>query len=41
MFQKIQKAGEKDSSLLNSIFADHPDVAERIESTRYEINRMK
>jgi predicted Zn-dependent protease len=41
MFQKIQKAGEKDRSLLNSIFADHPHVDERIENTRYEINRMK
>jgi beta-barrel assembly-enhancing protease len=41
MFQKIQKVGEKDRSLLNSIFADHPDVDERIENTRYEINRMK
>jgi predicted Zn-dependent protease len=41
MFQKIQQVGEKDKSLLNSIFADHPDVDERIENTRYEINRMK
>lgn len=41
MFQKIQSVGEKDRSLLNSIFADHPDVDERIENTRYEINRMK
>jgi predicted Zn-dependent protease len=41
MFQKIQGVGEKDSSLLNSLFADHPDVDERIENTRYEINRMK
>lgn len=41
MFQKIQNVGEKDSSLLNSLFADHPDVDERIENTRYEINRMK
>jgi predicted Zn-dependent protease len=41
MFQKIQDVGEKDKSLLNSIFADHPDVDERIENTRYEINRMK
>jgi predicted Zn-dependent protease len=41
MFQKIQKAGERDSSLLGAIFADHPAVDERIENTRYEINRMK
>jgi beta-barrel assembly-enhancing protease len=41
MFQKIQNVGEKDRSLLNSLFADHPDVDERIENTRYEINRMK
>jgi predicted Zn-dependent protease len=41
MFQKIQNVGEKDRSLLGSIFADHPDVDERIENTRYEINRMK
>jgi predicted Zn-dependent protease len=41
MFQKIQKVGNKDKSLLGSIFADHPDVDERIENTRYEINRMK
>ncbi|HUQ34353.1 MAG TPA: M48 family metallopeptidase [Pyrinomonadaceae bacterium] len=41
MFGKIQKVGERDSSLLGSIFADHPDVDERIENTRYEINRMK
>jgi len=41
MFQKIQNVGEKDRSLLNSIFADHPDVDERIENTRYEINHMR
>jgi beta-barrel assembly-enhancing protease len=41
MFQKIQKVGEQDSSLLGAIFADHPGVDERIENTRYEINRMK
>lgn len=41
MFQKIQKVGDKDKSLLGSIFADHPDVDERIENTRYEINRMR
>jgi predicted Zn-dependent protease len=41
MFQKIQKVGEENSDLLGAIFADHPDVAERIENTRYEINRMR
>ena len=41
MFQKIQKIGEKDADLLGAIFADHPDVDERIENTRYEINRMR
>jgi predicted Zn-dependent protease len=41
MFGKIQKVGERDSSLLGSIFADHPDVDERIENTRYEINRIQ
>lgn len=40
MFQKIQKVGESDSDLLGAIFADHPGVQERIENTRYEINRM-
>ena len=39
MFQKIQGVGQKDSSLLGAVFADHPDVDERIENTRYEINR--
>jgi predicted Zn-dependent protease len=41
MFRKIQKVGERDNSLLNAVFADHPAVDERIENTRYEINRMK
>ena len=41
MFQKIQKVGEKDSDLLGAIFADHPEVDERIENTKYEINRMR
>ena len=41
MFQRILKAGEKDSNLLGAIFADHPDVQERIENTRYEINLMR
>lgn len=41
MFQKIQRVGESDSNLLNAIFADHPEVEERIENTRYEIGRMR
>jgi predicted Zn-dependent protease len=41
MFEKIQKVGERDGNLLGAIFADHPAVDERIENTRYEINRMK
>ena len=41
MFQKIQKVSESDSDLLGAIFADHPGVEERIENTRYEINRMR
>lgn len=41
MFQKIQGVGQKDSSLLGAVFADHPGVDERIANTRYEINRMK
>lgn len=42
MFQKIQRldrAGQSD--LIGSIFADHPNVDERIENTRYEIDRLK
>jgi len=41
MFEKIQHVGESDSDLLNAIFSDHPAVDERIENTRYEINRMR
>jgi predicted Zn-dependent protease len=41
LFQKIQRAGERDESLLGAVFADHPGVNERIENTRYEISRMK
>jgi predicted Zn-dependent protease len=41
MFQRILSAGEKDRSILGAIFADHPDVQERIENTRYEINLMR
>ena len=41
MFQKLQRIEEQDSSLLGSLFSDHPDAGERIENTRYEIARMK
>lgn len=41
MFEKIQRVGEKNEDLLGAIFADHPGVDERIDNTRYEINRMR
>lgn len=42
MFQKIQKLDRNgQGDLIGSIFADHPDVDERIENTRYEIDRLK
>jgi beta-barrel assembly-enhancing protease len=41
MFQKLQRIEEQDSSLLGTMFSDHPDAEERIENTRYEIARMK
>jgi beta-barrel assembly-enhancing protease len=41
MFQKLQRIEEQDSSLLGTLFSDHPDAQERIENTRYEIARMK
>ncbi|MBV9210614.1 MAG: M48 family metalloprotease [Acidobacteria bacterium] len=41
MFQKILNIGETNSSLLAEIFSDHPAVQERIDNTRYEINRMR
>lgn len=41
MFQKLQRVSKTDSSLLGSIFNDHPDVQERIDNSRYEINRMR
>ena len=41
MFQKLQRIEEEDSSLLGTLFSDHPDAQERIENTRYEIARMK
>lgn len=41
MFQKLQRIEEQDSSLLGSLFSDHPDAEERIDNTRYEIAKMK
>jgi predicted Zn-dependent protease len=41
MFQKLERIEAQDSSLLGSLFSDHPDAAERIENTRYEISRMR
>ncbi len=41
MFQKLQRIEEQDSSLLGTLFSDHPDAQERIENTRYEIARMR
>ena len=41
MFQKLQRIEEQDSSLLGTLFSDHPDAGERIENTRYEIARMR
>jgi predicted Zn-dependent protease len=41
MFQKLQRIEEQDSDLLGSLFSDHPDATERIDNTRYEINRMR
>ena len=39
MFQKVQRVN--DAGLLGSLFSDHPDVQERINNTRYEIDRMR
>src|SRR6266851_470790 len=33
MFQKLQRIEEQDSSLLGSLFSDHPDAGERIDNT--------
>jgi predicted Zn-dependent protease len=41
MFQKLQRIEERESDLLGSLFSDHPDAAERIDNTKYEIARMK
>lgn len=41
MFEQLQKISQREPDLLGSIFSDHPDVGERIENTRYEINRLR
>jgi predicted Zn-dependent protease len=41
MFRKLQRIEEEDSSLLGSLFSDHPDAEERVANTRYEIARLK
>lgn len=41
MFQKIQRINPSNRDIIGSIFSDHPDVQERIDNTRYEINRMR
>lgn len=41
MFQKLQRVEERDSSLLGTLFSDHPDAQERIDNTRYEIARLR
>ena len=41
MFQKLQSMSRTNPGLMGSLFSDHPDVQERIENTRYEINRMR
>lgn len=41
MFQKLLRIENEHSDLLGSLFSDHPDAQERIDSTRYEIVRLK
>ena len=41
MFQKLRQIEERDSSLLGTLFSDHPDAQERIDNTKYEIARMR
>jgi predicted Zn-dependent protease len=41
MFQQLQRISQTNASLLGSLFNDHPDVQERIDNTRYEINHMR
>ncbi|GEM_PF-761781 len=40
MFEKLKKVSQTEPSLLGSLFSSHPDVDERIENSRYEINRL-
>jgi len=41
MFQKLQRIENQNPDLLGSLFSDHPDVQERINNTKYEIDRMR
>ncbi|HEY0006791.1 MAG TPA: M48 family metallopeptidase [Pyrinomonadaceae bacterium] len=41
MFEQLQSLSRSDSSILGTLFSDHPDVQERIDNTRYEISRMR
>ena len=41
MLRKMQKISKTDSDLLGSFFSDHPDTAERISNTQYEVRRMR
>lgn len=41
MFQKLQRIEAQGSGLLGSLFSDHPDAAERVSNTQYEIARMR
>lgn len=41
MFQKLARIEAQDSSLIGSLFSDHPDAQERISNTQYEIARMR
>ncbi|HEX8097160.1 MAG TPA: M48 family metallopeptidase [Pyrinomonadaceae bacterium] len=41
MFQKLQRLQKSEPDLLGTLFSDHPDVQERIDNTRYEINNMR
>ncbi len=41
MFEKLQRQSRTNRDILGSIFSNHPDTAERISNTRYEVNRME
>jgi predicted Zn-dependent protease len=41
MFQKLARIEAQDSSLLGTLFSDHPDAQERISNTQHEISRMR